>query len=290
MAAGNDPQQIPLLWINLDRCVQRRNRMEWAIQQGGWASHRLSGIDGQDPRHRLIALPNPLRAGTNLPGIIRAHESEPRRRTSRAELACLASWKLLLLKAREIKTPSGWLLLMEDDLGACLAASQAWAHSLLDLIESCPTQTLVIQLAPISAAVRQNLATLWRQSEGQCMSVAKEQVRSHGNGAVLIHQRALSHLLDSIHTFCASNWPRLHPLIHPWRIRPVADKWLYGSLPSGSCRVATYPHFCLEAQDSSLHQQHVAAFHQPSRAITLQIWQADHREELLAAQRKWDSI
>jgi hypothetical protein len=287
---GGDPQQIPLLWINLNRAPQRRARMEWAIQQGGWMAHRLEAVDARDRRQRLLALPNLLKGGTELPGLIRSQEAEPQRRTSRAELACLASWKRLLVAATCVTSASGWLLLMEDDLGASLAAPQAWAHPLQELIEHCPSQTLAIQLAPISASARLQLAALWQQSKGRCLCVAKEMIRSHGNGAVLVHQQALPLLIDPWLTFSARHMDRWHLLLHPWRIRPVADKWLYGALPPGSCQVATYPHFCLEAQDSSLHQDHVQAFHQPSRDVTLQIWQEDHRDQLIAAQRQWDLI
>lgn len=290
MPVLDDPQHIPLLWINLNRAPQRRARMEWALQQGGWRSHRLTAIDAQDPRQRLLALPNPLQAGTALPGLIRSQEAEPRRRTSRSELACLASWKQMLLAATRITCPSGWLLLMEDDLGSSLAAPEAWAHSLLELIERCPSRTLAIQLAPISAGVRHRLVAHYHQSDGRCLCVAKETVRSHGNGAVLLHQRALPLLIDPLLCFSARHQAQWHPLVHPWRIRPVADKWLYGALPPGSCQVATYPHFCLEAQDSSLHQEHVQTFHQPSREATLHIWQQDQRDRLLAAQQRWDRI
>ena len=87
--------------------------------------------------------------------------------------------------------------------------------------------------------------------------------------------------------FPLSNW---HPLVHPWRIRPVADKWIYGALPKGSCQVATYPHFCLEAEDSDLHSEHVELFHKPSREITLKIWKDDQRDILLNAQKAWDNV
>lgn len=117
---------------------------------------------------------------------------------------------------------SGWVLLMEDDVDTSLAAPLSWAHSLAELIDRCPAETLAFQMTPISAEARQTLFGCWR-----------------------------------------GNW---HPLVHPWCIRPVTDKWLYGGLPPGSCRVATYPHFCLEAQESSLHQHHMQAFHRPSRA------------------------
>jgi hypothetical protein len=179
---------------------------------------------------------------------------------------------------------------MEDDLGACLAAPEGWAHSLTDLIEGCPPGTLAIQLAPISSSVRQQLHERWRNSGGRCLCWPKEEVRSHGNGAVLVHQRAISQLVGPLEHLCAQRAAHWHPLSHPWQIRPVADKWLYGALPTGSCQVATYPHFCLEAADSSLHPQHVAAYHQPSREITLKLWQQESRHQLLEAQQQWDNI
>ena len=198
MTINEDPKHIPLLWINLDREKSRKARMDWAIVEGRWNAYRLNAIDAQNISNRLFSVPNPLMAGTLLPGLHRIEEDQPKRVTSRADLACLASWKHLILKAKTVSSPSGWILLMEDDLGASLAAPWAWAHSLRDLIEYCPKQTLAIQLAPISAAVRKDLATQWKQSEGKCKAVGKETVRSHGNGAVLVHQRALNLLLDPL--------------------------------------------------------------------------------------------
>ena len=289
-ASSADAQSIPLLWINLDRSPQRRARMAWAIQQGGWQAQRLAAVDGRDRRQRLLPWPNPLRAGTALPGLKRLQEPEPWRRTSRAELACLASWKRLLLRAAATPSASSWWLLMEDDLGASLAAPAGWAHSLRELIESCPPHTLAIQLAPISGSARQELHQRWLSSGGRCLAVPKEQVRSHGNGAVLLHLRAIPQLMGPLERLCAERVALWHPLSHPWQIRPVADKWLYGSLPSGSCQVATYPHFCLEAADSNLHHQHVEAYHRPSRELTLELWQREGRHMLLAAQQQWDNI
>lgn len=281
---------IPLLWINLDRAPQRRARMAWAIRQGGWQAQRLAAVDGLDRRQRLLPWPNPLRAGTALPGLRRLQEPQPWRRTSRAELACLASWKRLLLLAAATPSPSGWLLLMEDDLGACLAAPEGWAHALGALIDCSPPHTLAIQLAPISGGVRRELHQRWLSSGGRCLCWPKEEVRSHGNGAVLLHQRAIPQLMGPLERLCSRWTAQWHPLSHPWQIRPVADKWLYGALPPGSCQVATYPHFCLEAADSSLHHEHVAAYHRPSREITLELWLQDGRHDLLAAQQQWDRI
>ena len=290
MATFGDNTSIPLLWINLTRARDRKARMEWAIQQGGWSAHRCSAIDAKDIRQRLFSLPNPFQNGTSLPGLYRIEESEPKNPTKRAELACLASWKKLLIQADEIKTTSGWLLLMEDDLGASLAEPKDWAHSLLDLIEYCPSQTNAIQLAPISATVREQLAAKWHQSKGKCLAVSKHNVRSHGNGALLLHKRALKYLIDPLLFLTSKYKKNWHPLVHPWKIRPVADKWIYGVLPADSCQVATYPHFCLEAKDSSLHTEHVEAFHKPSRNITMRIWEEDQRHKLIKAQEAWDLI
>ena len=285
-----DTKHIPILWINLERATKRRARMNWAINKGGWKAYRTRAIDGDDIHQMLLAIPNLLDAGTPLPGLYRNEEVQPRRLTSRAELACLASWKQLLIKAKGIQTQSDWLLLMEDDLGASLATPEDWEHSMINLIESCPTETLAIQLAPISATVRKELAEQWYRSHGKCLAIKKEYVRSHGNGAVLLHKRALDLLLDPLLLLTNKLNKNLHLLLHPWRIRPVADKWIYGSLPPGSCQVATYPHFCLEAEDSSLHLEHVVAFHKPSREITMEIWNNDQHRGLIEAQKNWDDI
>ena len=194
------------------------------------------------------------------------------------------------MEASRVKDSSNWFLLMEDDLGASLAAPNDWAHSLNDLIEFCPSQTLAIQLAPISSTVREELARKWHQSQGKCLAVKKETVKSHGNGAVLLHKQALSLLLDPLISFTNKFKKNWHILVHPWCIRPVADKWIYGSLPPNSCQVATYPHFCLEARDSSLHMDHVETFHKPSRKVTMNIWKHDNHLKLIESQEIWDKI
>ena len=262
--------------------------MLWAIERGGWNSHRLNAIDCNNKEQHLFSVPNLLKRGTRLPGIYRTDEVNPKRVTSRAELACLASWKQSLIQIREIRSPSGWHLLMEDDVGASLAAPEDWAHSLLELIDFCPNRTLAIQLAPISAFAD----SLQRSgiSNGRYLAVAKEKIRSHGNGAVLLNQWALKLLIDPflrLSSTYASHW---HPLVHPWCIRPVADKWIYGSLPPGTCQVATYPHFCLEASSSTLHEDHINEFHKPSREITIEIWKEDQRNKLIQAQQTWENF
>ena len=161
MGTFRDAEQIPLLWINLRRANRRRARMDWALKQGEWNAHRLNAIDAEDRHEHFWPISNFLKAGTRIPGIYINDETEPKRITSRAELACLASWKHALMKAKQIKSRSGWVLIMEDDLGASLAEPNAWRHSLIELIKYCPMHTLVIQLAPISATVRSQLAQKW---------------------------------------------------------------------------------------------------------------------------------
>ena len=196
----------------------------------------------------------------------------------------------MLMLARQTKTLSGWLLLMEDDVGASLATPKSWKYSLQELVEYCPKETLAIQLAPISAVIRMELYKEWTDSNGKCLAISKDRVRSHGNGAVLIHKKAVEQLIDPLLRISQKYLRNVHPLLHPWRIRPVADKWIYGALPKGTCKVATYQQFCLDAKDSSLHQEHVNNFHKPSRNTTLDIWKRDNMKELLEAQRIWDII
>jgi hypothetical protein len=281
---------IPLLWINLDRASRRRRRMDWAIAAGGWQGERLAAVDARDRRQRLLPLPDPLRAGADLPGLRRWQEPDPWRRTSRAELACLASWQRLIGRARERlrRCDADWILLMEDDVGASLARPAAWPHDLAALAAAAGPGVLAIQLAPISARVRVALHGIWRASGGGRLTVPKREWRSHGNGAVLLHRRALPRLETAPARWAARHAPRWHPLLHPWRVRPVADKWLYACLPADACHVATFPLFCLEAEDSALHPEHVDAFHRPSRQATLAIWEEEGCTGLLDAQRIWE--
>jgi len=279
---------IPVLWINLQRAQRRRARMQWALHQGGWHSERFDAINAADPAHQLLPLPDLRRMGQPWPGVPRWHEPHPWRATSRRELACLASWQRLLLQAQHQAAP--WLLVMEDDLGSALAVAEAWPISLEALIAQAPPHTLAIQLAPISAMARQQLHQRWRASAGRQWLVPKSDVRSHGNGAVLLSRQALPRLSSALGRWCAHHAPHWHPLLHPWGCRPVADKWLYACLPEGSCQVLTYPLFCLEAEESSLHPSHVDAYHRPSRQITLELWQQDGLTALLEAQRQWDAI
>ena len=90
-----DTKDIPLFWINLKRAKKRRARMDWAIKQGGWEAYRFNAIDSNDMHQRLLALPNPFRAGTPLPGLYLMEEAKPKQPTKRSELACLAGWKAL---------------------------------------------------------------------------------------------------------------------------------------------------------------------------------------------------
>jgi hypothetical protein len=279
---------LPLLWINLNRMPRRRARMQWAIKQGGWQAQRFEAIDAADPAVQLLALPNLAQIGQALPGLRRWQEANPWRRTSRQELACLASWQRSLLQA-ELQN-SEWVLVMEDDVGSALAAVASWPIQLEQLVKLAPPQTLAIQLAPISAVARQQLHQIWQTSGGRQWLLPKSQMRSHGNGAVLLHRRALPHLIPRLARFCAQHLPHWHPLQHPWGCRPVADKWLYACLPSGSCQVLTYPLFCLDASTSSLHSSHVQAYHQPSRHTTLAIWAADGHLALINTQHHWDAI
>ena len=290
MNKQSDQEQIPLLWINLSRAGRRRARMEWAIQEGGWKAHRIEAVDGTDQTQRLVTVPNILKKGTNYPGLHRANEVTPNRKTSRGELACLASWKRMIVKADKVKTRSGWILMMEDDVGASLAVPRGWEHTLTEVINYCPEETMAIQLSPISSNVRRQLAKEWKNSGGGCLAVSKELIRSHGNGAVLLRKKAVKLLKDPLLLIASKISENWQPMLHPWKIRPVADKWIYGALPPGSCKVATYPHFCLEAEDSSIHNEHIENIHKPSRKMTLELWDKDQRYELIKAQEIWDNI
>ena len=284
----NHKPLIPIKWINLNSAIRRRHRMNWAISEGGWKASRFEAIDGLDRNQLFLPIANPLMHGQALPGIMRFMEENPNRKTNRNELACFASWQRIIMEAE--KEPYDWILLMEDDVGASLAAPEAWPISLEDLLYEAPKNCLAIQLAPINARERKHLYHEWIVSNKRNWLTSKHLVRSHGNGAILINKIALKKLIPWLSKYSAKTFPNVHPLIHPWKIRPVADKWIFGSLPKNSCYVANYPFFCLDGENSSLHSDHVNKYHIPSKQATVDIWSAEGNILLLNAFKKWVAI
>ena len=290
---------IPLLWINLRRHERRRRRMAWALNEGGWWHERIEAVDAQDPSHCLLPFANPLQAGNDLPGIQRSSEADPSRRVLRGELACMASWLHALCRGEQLLRERGLthLLILEDDSGASLACPELWPFSLPQLIEDLDQRSAshgmpwgVVQLLATSQKAQRLLLDRWRSSAGTEFACARGLVRSGGTGAVLLHRRALPWLLNSLQRWLwRLGWP-LHLLVHPRGVRPVADKWLYGSLPAAAVWVVAYPLFCLDACDSAIHPDHIVAYHLPSRSLTLQTWVDDGRLRLLEAQQQWDAI
>jgi len=290
------PCSIPVLWINLRRCVQRRRRMEWALASGGWIHQRVEAIDARDPAFRFLAVPDPFRRGTWFPGVRRLEERHPLRRTTRSELACSASWRLALWMAADAMERHGieQVLMLEDDAGACMAAPHTWPFVLDEVVAAadrestrCGIPWTLIQLAPTHAGVRRQLHQQWKTYGSSALLPHKEEIRSHGNSAVLVHRRALTHL-----AFSRAPDPsaRLQWLRHPWPVRPVADKWIYALMPARSVRVLAFPLFCPDASGSQLHPADVAQFHHPSRTATLDLWRNDGLDALLDAQGRWDAI
>lgn len=280
-------KRYPVYWINLDRQPLRRQRMEWALESGGWSHFRWPAIDAKDTSINFLALARPLCKGNALPGLRRSEEANPQRRTSREELACLSSWQIMIEHLNLANSPSGWFLLMEDDVGSSLACPEAWHADLDQITAAAGPSALAIQLAPISCQARQKLHKRWQISQGHELLVPKRTIRSHGNGAVLLHQRAMPFLRRKVSQWLQQFNPHMHLLRHPWAVRPVADKWLYASLKAENIWVSTYPLFCLEAEDSDLHISHVSDFHAPSRDLTLKLWKLDGAQMLLDAFESW---
>ena len=290
---------IPLLWINLHRHDRRRRRMAWALREGAWWHERIEAVDALDPQQCLVSLSNPFAPGNDLPGIQRASELDPSRRVLRGELACMASWLRALCRGEQLlrQEDLNHLLILEDDSGASLSCPDLWPFSLSQLIQNLDSRSdalgvpwSVVQLLATSQKAQRFLLDRWNSSGGNELICQRRLVRSGGTGAVLLHRRAFPWLLNTLHRFLwYLDWP-LHLLVHPYGVRPVSDKWLYGSLPSASVWVTTYPLFCLDASDSAIHPEHVDLYQVPSRGFTLKIWFEDNHNALLAAQAYWDGI
>jgi len=281
-------QSIPVIWINLKRAHSRRKAMEWALTKGGWNHTRVEAIDGQDKKNRFLTIPDLLTAGSQLPGVQRWEEPTPFRRTSRAELACMASWQIAFRVCQQ--RSEQWFLVMEDDVGASLAIPEEWPFSLSEIIAASPPDTLAIQLAPINPNVRSRLYEYWASSERQALTVRKSEIRSHGNGAVLLNHTAIKFLSKRFSQNCHSRYYHSHIIYHPWSIRPVADKVLYGYLPKRCSSVLTFPLFCLDSQDSDIHSLHVSQYHTGSRENTQKLWEKEGLISFVNAQKYWDKL
>ena len=280
----------PVYWINLNRDIERRHRMTWALETGGWEHYRWEGVDATDLRQKFWPLPRLWQAGTALPGLRRKTERDPFRSTARTELACLASWQTLLEYLNEKKTLSDWFLVMEDDVGSSLACPDSWPFSLSQLVKSINKSALVVQLAPISSNARIQLHSYYTNTNGEKLAIPKMNVKSHGNGAVLINGRALPFLQRHLGKWIHNRWRHIHLLSHPHATRPVADKWLYACIPANRCWVCTYPIFCLEAKTSNIHQKHVDSYHSPSKLTTRDIWKEDQASLMIESFRYWETI
>ena len=284
---NKNSSKYPIYWINLDKDIQRRKRMSIALQKGGWLSTRWQATDGNLDQEKFISYERYWQRSSVFPGSLRSSELDPLRKTLKSELACLCSWQRLTEHLQRNNLSSEWFLLMEDDVGSSLAIPHYWPYQLDDIIGQVGKGALVVQMAPINGRTRMELHKIWLDSGKSTLVVPKANVRSHGNGAVLINKAALPLLCRRIGRWVENFFPNVHILGHPCNVRPVADKWLYASLPIDKCWVATFPLFILEAKTSGIHQEHIQKFHKASRNKTLKIWEAFGYSSLIKADQNW---
>lgn len=278
--------KIPIYWINLKRDVVRRKRMEYSLSNGGWINKRWDATDAENKSQIFLPLIKFWQKGSVYPGILRSHEKDSQRITTRSELACLSSWKRLLNYLNNQKELPEWLLLMEDDVGSSLLTPKSWPFSLEQLINEAEKDALLIQMAPINGNAKIQLFNFWQNSGGKILLIPKTEVRSHGNGALLVHKNAIRLLYSRINNIFSGIFKNIHLLSHPRNVRPVADKWIYSALPRGSCYVATFPIFCLESETSSINQAHINTYHRASRKVTLDLWQQAKSDDLIIAHKQ----
>ncbi|MCB4378642.1 glycosyltransferase family 25 protein [Synechococcus sp. MU1650] len=283
-------KNYPVFYINLDKDVRRKKRMEFALKFGGWQFTRWRATDAGDSHEKLFSFERFWQKPSEFPGSFKYNEADPIRKTTKSELGCLCSWQRLIEHLQYTKLSHDWFLLMEDDVGSSLAVPDHWPFNLNDLIDQAGKDSLAIQMAPINGKIRRELYQLWLNSKKHKLLMPKSQVRSHGNGAILINRNALPLLSRRMGRWIESYLPNIHVLGHPRKVRPVADKWLYASLPIDKCWVTTFPLFVLEAETSSLHHDHVNSFHRASRQATLEIWKSNGYSQLLQADAQWRNI
>ena len=133
-----------LIWINLDRCIQRRNMMQSLLTEfGDIPKIRMSAVDGKNPRH------------------VQSFESLIKNRNknhSNYEYACLLSHLNTIQQFWNSNKTTA--LIMEDDM--TLEFKPYWVtRTLSEYITNAPKKWDILQLCYISDLTPPSIYSLW---------------------------------------------------------------------------------------------------------------------------------
>ena len=260
--------------------------MEYSLENGQWEnSYRFNAIDKNDSNNKFCPIVYGVSSQAKyLPGVSRFDERTPFRVSTRSELACHTSWMTVI--NRIFFDPSfhheNWYLICEDDVSSSFLVPNSWPFKFIDIIkeaESCGSE--IIQMCPINGKTRQFLFSNYYSKN--VLLAPKSKIRSHGNGVMLIRGSGIARI--SIYSPYKVKFltNKFYFLKHPFNVRPVADKAIYANIPIHRIHVLTFPLFCLESIDSTVHQEHTSLFHASSANKTIDIWKKYGFNDLVEA-------
>jgi hypothetical protein len=239
-----DPRLPTVYWINLDRCTDRRRRMEQRLASRGLSHVRISAVDGRDPAATARALRS--RAPTDTEG------------------ACIAS-HLRAIKAA-FEGGEELALIMEDDI--TFEPHDAWPAGFRTIVAELPQPFSACSLC--IAETPRALDALFRRPE---LIVPLGRRNYWSMGATLYHRRGMDAILRRYDRGDCFD-------IRDFRGRHDAYQLLLRSLqPAGPLPepyVACIPLFLFEGDDSEIHPHHL-----PEHRVALD-YMREHYPALIA--------
>jgi len=221
-----------IYWINLDRSVDRRQRMEKMFEDPAFAEKkiiRISAVDGK--AHNIDQVLN-----TNFQGM------QPERFT-KVEYACLLSHLNIIKQFSESNNKTA--LIMEDDM--TLEFKPYWKKPVKQIMENAPNDWETIQLCYIiSNMVPQKIYT---KNTGNLFST----------GAYIINQNGAEKIL---------NYSTKHILNQ--NIKHPADDYLINSTITYTYKYPFFIYG--DNETSTIHQDHINGHNNSKKMILKQIY------------------
>lgn len=284
-------KDLKIVWINLERAIERRRKTLHCIKKGGWTnSYRISATDGSSKKNKVVGIPAIYSHVADHLGLTRWDERQVFRRTNKNELACTISWMRAVRFISKLNdfNENQWYLIIEDDIGSSLSCPEEWPFDMFDIIyEAEKKKAQIVQLCPINGRTRQNLYKIWLSSKQ--LLTPKTFVKSHGNGAVLV-RGSFAKKLSKFYLGEFRLFKELHIFISHINVRPVADKFIYSCANRDGVYVLNYPLFCLQTSESYIHSDHLNKYHARSRDTTLEIWTGENKLNLIKEYKNWCNI
>jgi len=223
-----------IYWINLDRSIDRRTRMELMFQDESLVNipkKRINAIDGKSDQ---------------IENILNTYFLDwQQHHISNTEYGCILSHLLAILEFNNSDNEIG--LIMEDDM--TIDYKHYWKEPIKACINNAPADWEFIQITYL---------TLYNKPS-ELYSVSGH---STGTGAYLINKNGSSKLLNLIYKNDKFDMNDKGTII--------ADHFLYNNSKSYCYK---YPYFIPANIDSEIHSDHIDTYHKPATNYLISVLQ-----------------